>query len=91
MDKAHIALTAIYLKIDGGYVGFVEELPGVHSQGHTLPETRQLLESIVSVVFQEERASAEEMLLGKQYIRESFFLPIPTPSPASADDEIAPA
>ena len=30
MDRATIAFTAVYLKAAHGYVGFVEELPGVN-------------------------------------------------------------
>ena len=33
-------LTAVYLKVPQGYVGLVEELPGVNTQGDTLEEAR---------------------------------------------------
>ncbi len=29
-------LTAVFKKVRGGYVGFVEELPGANTQGRTL-------------------------------------------------------
>ena len=88
MDQVTISFTAIYLRIDGGYVGFVEELPGLHSQGHTLGETRALLQEIVAVVFDEERQSAEAMIEGKDVLREEFLLDL---GPASRGDAEAEA
>jgi hypothetical protein len=41
-------LTAIFKKVRGGYVGFVEELPGANTQGRTLAETRTNLKEAVS-------------------------------------------
>ena len=44
-------LTAVYLKVPQGYVGLVEELPGVNTQGDTLEEARtNLLEPVQSVM-----------------------------------------
>ena len=37
-------LTAIYKKVRSGYVAWVEEIPGVNTQGHTKRETRENLE-----------------------------------------------
>lgn len=37
-----LKLTAIYEKVEeGGYVGYVAELPGANTQGETLEETRE--------------------------------------------------
>ena len=33
-------LTAVYLKVPEGYIGFVEELPGANTQGETIEEAR---------------------------------------------------
>ena len=38
MDQPVVSLTAVFLKGKHGYTAFVEELPGVNSQGHTLQE-----------------------------------------------------
>lgn len=72
-----IAFTAVYLKTGEGYVGFIEELPGVNSYGHTLGEARDMLKELAVVVFDEERRGAEEMIAGKNVVRESFAVPIP--------------
>lgn len=72
MDQPELSFTAVYLKARHGYVGFVEELPGVHSQGHTLEEARANLKRLAAVVFEEERAQSAEMLAGKDVVREAF-------------------
>ena len=42
-----MTLTAVYLKVREGYIGFVEELPGANTQGKTLQEARDnILEAI---------------------------------------------
>lgn len=76
MDKASVALTAVYLRASEGYVGFIEELPGINSYGHTIDEAREMLRSLTAVVFDAERHNAEEMLAGMEILREDFSLPL---------------
>jgi predicted RNase H-like HicB family nuclease len=77
MEQGKLAFTAVYLKSSHGYVGFIEELPGVHSHGRTLPEARETLRKLAEVMFDEERSESEALIAGKDVVRESFFLPIP--------------
>lgn len=72
MDHPVVSLTAVFLKDDHGYTGFVEELPGVNSHGQTIDEARLNLRRLAVVVFNEERAQAEELLQGKEVVREQF-------------------
>ena len=51
MDRATIAFTAVYFRAQHGYVGFVEELPGVNSQGRTIDEARANLQRLAAIVF----------------------------------------
>ena len=53
-------LTAVFKKVRGGYVGFVEELPGANTQGCTLAETRTNLKEAVALVLDANRTLAEE-------------------------------
>ena len=53
VDKPSVALTAIYLRSSEGYVGFIEELPGINSYGHSIDEARDMLRSLAAVVFDE--------------------------------------
>ena len=63
-------LTAVYLKVPEGYIGFVEELPGANTQGLTLEETKANLEEAISLVLEANRTISEESLQGQEVIRE---------------------
>ena len=76
MDQLAIAFTAIYLKSGGGYFAFVEELPGINAYGRSLEDARATLRRQARLVFDEERRFAEELLEGKEVLREGFVLPI---------------
>lgn len=70
-----ITFTAVYQKAEeGGYIGFVEELPGANTQGETLDETRENLQEAIALVLEGNRILAEEALLGQEAIREPLLL-----------------
>jgi predicted RNase H-like HicB family nuclease len=69
-----INLTAIYRRVSGGYVAFVEELPGANTQGTTLDEARTNLQEAVTLVLEANRTLMEEELHGADVIREPFKL-----------------
>ncbi|HYX23330.1 MAG TPA: type II toxin-antitoxin system HicB family antitoxin [Thermoanaerobaculia bacterium] len=69
-----IQLTAVYRRVSGGYVAFVEELPGANTQGATLEEARTNLQEAVELVLEANRTLAEEELYGADVIREPFKL-----------------
>jgi predicted RNase H-like HicB family nuclease len=77
MDRLEVSFTAAYLKNGDGYVGFVEELPGVNSYGQTIDEARENLQRQAVLVFDEERAQSVELLQGKHVVREQFRVVIP--------------
>ena len=77
MDQPTVSLTAVFLTDQHGYTGFVEELPGVNSHGQTIDEARINLQRLAVVVFDEERAQAEELLEGKDVVREQFQVTVP--------------
>jgi predicted RNase H-like HicB family nuclease len=70
MERPVIALTAVFFRSGEGYVGFVEELPGVNAYGHTLAQARATLVKVAAVAFDEQRRGAEEFIAGKDYVRE---------------------
>jgi len=65
-------LTAVFQKVDEGYIAFVEELPGANTQGETLDEARENLTEAVELILEANRALAEESLQGMDVIRESL-------------------
>ncbi|MEO8143471.1 MAG: type II toxin-antitoxin system HicB family antitoxin [Betaproteobacteria bacterium] len=74
MNFPVISFTAVYLKAQHGYVGFIEELPGVNSHGQTIEEARANLQRLATVIFDLERAQAKELLAGKDVVREGFVV-----------------
>ena len=76
MKENKMAFTAVFMKVKHGYIGFVEELPGVNSHGRTLEEARQLLRRLMEVVFDEERRASRELTAGMEVVRESLLVPI---------------
>lgn len=55
-----LKFTAIYEKADeGGYIGYVAELPGANTQGETLDETRENLKDAVELLLDCYRADAD--------------------------------
>ncbi|MGI9104692.1 MAG: type II toxin-antitoxin system HicB family antitoxin [Pyrinomonadaceae bacterium] len=61
---------AVYLKVPEGYVGFVEELPGVSTQGADLDEARHNLRDAVETVLEANRALTLIVTDGEEVIRE---------------------
>ena len=72
---AQLSLTAVFMEVPEGWIGFVEELPGANTQGVTLEEARANLSEAVAMVLQANRALSTETLEGARVIRESFILP----------------
>lgn len=60
---SEMKLTAIYETADeGGYIGYVAELPGANTQGETLEETRENLREAVSLLLECYRDEADQRL-----------------------------
>lgn len=70
-----IEFTAVYRETpEGGYVAFVEELPGANTQGETLEEARANLREAVALVLESNRALAAKELGTARVIREPLLL-----------------
>ena len=60
---AELTLTAIYEEAEeGGYVGYVAELPGANTQGETLEEGREKLMEAAQLILEANREAAEKRL-----------------------------
>lgn len=68
-------LTAVYQKVEDGFVAFVEELPGANTQGRTLEEARENLAEAIELVLEANRALAQELTQGREVIRERIDVP----------------
>ena len=67
-------LTAVFEKVPGGYIGYVEELPGANTQAATLDEARDTLAEAVEQVLEANRVMAEERLADRNVIREPLSI-----------------
>jgi predicted RNase H-like HicB family nuclease len=74
MEQGTLAFTAVYLKSNGEYFGFVEELPSLNARGRTLNDARDALQSLASEVFDEERRKTALAHAGAPLVREFFFV-----------------
>ena len=66
--------TAVYVKSSEGYFAFVQELPGINAYGRSLDEARRALRQLAKVAFDEERRASEDLIMGKEVVREGFSL-----------------
>ena len=67
--------TAVYQAADeGGYIAFVEELPGANTQGETLEEARENLREAVEMILDANRELALAGLDEAEVIREELVV-----------------
>ena len=67
--------TAIYQKRGKWYVAWIEEIPGVNTQGRTLKEAKENLREALALIIEVNRAMNKKDATG-QVIRESLKLSI---------------
>ena len=61
--RKYMRLTAVFVEIPGGgYMGYVEELPGANTEGTTLEETRENLQDAVNEMMLADRELTEELI-----------------------------
>lgn len=73
--EASLKFTAVFEPVaEGGYSAYVEEIPGVNTQGETLEEARENLREALELVFEVRRELAEEQQAGRSVIRETIQL-----------------
>lgn len=67
-------LTAVFEQTDRWWVAYIEEVPGVNTQGATLEEARENLREALQLVLETNREIAREASAGRTVIRETFAL-----------------
>lgn len=55
-------VTGVFQKVPSGYIAFIEEIPGVNTQGVTLEETKANLREALELILATNREMAEETL-----------------------------
>ena len=71
-----LTLTAIFEEAEeGGYIGYVAELPGANTQGDSLEETRENLNEAIQLVLNSNREEFEKNFSSSAKVtREKFVL-----------------
>jgi predicted RNase H-like HicB family nuclease len=59
-EKIEVKLTAAYKQVGDWWAAWVEEIPGVNTQGKTLEEARENLKDALEMVLKANRELAEE-------------------------------
>lgn len=72
MAKIKREFTAVYKKDTNWYVGWVEEIPGVNTQGKTLKETRENLKDALLLILETNKTLSNVVYEKEKLIRESF-------------------
>ncbi len=68
-----INITAIYEPADeGGYIAYVEEIPGINSQGENLDEAKENLADAINLFFEEVRLSASHPNQNEKAIKQKL-------------------
>ncbi len=62
--------TAIFEKVPKGYIAFVQEIPGVNTQGETLEIARENLKEALELILQCRREIVDKEIIGKEIIKE---------------------
>ena len=77
---SELRLTAIYEEAEeGGYIGYVAELPGANTQGETIDEVRENLIEAAQLILEANREGVEKRVAestanGKRVTREELVL-----------------
>ncbi len=68
--------TAVFEREGEWWIGYVEELPGVNTQGRTLEEVRENLKEAVQLIIEANRQLARREIEGKSVIREELMVAV---------------
>jgi len=68
--------TAVFEREGEWWIGYIEELPGVNTQGRTLEEARENLKEAVQLIIEANRQLARREIEGKSVIREELMVAV---------------
>lgn len=69
-------LTAVIEKRENWYIGYVEEIPGVNTQGRTLKEVRENLQQALRLIIEANRELTAKSERAYQVIKEPIQIDI---------------
>jgi predicted RNase H-like HicB family nuclease len=66
--------TAVYEKRGKWYVAYIEEIPGVNTQGRTLNEARTNLKEALKLILEANRELTHRSIVAKEVIKEPILI-----------------
>ena len=73
--KVDMKFTAVFEEAEeGGYIAYLEEMPGVNTQGETLEEAKENLQEAFKLVVETQRSLQKEEIGNRNVIKEVFEL-----------------
>ena len=67
--------TAVYKKTKKWYLGWVEEIPGVNTQGRTLKEAKSNLKEALKLILETNKLLSKKLMTKTKIIKEPIILP----------------
>lgn len=67
-------MTVVFQHDGAWWMGYVEELPGAHTQGATLDEARETLKEAVRLILEANRELARQSSSGQDVVREELLI-----------------
>ena len=74
MIKSSRQFTAVFRKSGKLYLGWIEEIPGVNTQGKTLKETKENLKEALLLILETNRTISSAENYGHNLIRETLAI-----------------
>ncbi len=68
--------TAVFEQDGDWWIGYVEELPGANTQGHTIEEARENLIEAVQLIIEANRELARRNAGGRDVVREQLLVAV---------------
>jgi predicted RNase H-like HicB family nuclease len=68
--------TAVFEQDGDWWIGYVEELPGANTQGHTIEEARENLIEAVQLIIEANRELARRDAKGRKVVREQLLVAV---------------
>jgi len=68
--------TAIYKKSGKWYIGWIEEIPGVNTQGKTLKEVKENLKEALLLILETNQLINRKEISNRKVIREPLLVPL---------------
>ncbi len=68
--------TAVFEQDGDWWIGYVEELPGANTQGHTIEEARENLIEAVQLIIAANRELARRDAKGRKVVREQLLVAV---------------